>query len=171
MVEEFQIGVITQTHGIKGEVKVFPTTDDVKRFKRLEKVTIDSGKKRFEAEIESVKFFKQFVILKFKGFDTIEDVQPYKQAKLLVDREHAVRLRKDEYFVADLIGTKVVSDEGTELGVMTDVIETGANDVYVVENDKKEQILLPVIPDVVKKVDIKEKKIIVKLLNGLEFIK
>ena len=80
MVEEFQIGVITQTHGIKGEVKVFPTTDDVKRFKRLEKVTIDSGKKRFEAEIESVKFFKQFVILKFKGFDTIEDIQPYKQA-------------------------------------------------------------------------------------------
>ena len=167
MVEEFQIGVITQTHGIKGEVKVFPTTDDVKRFKRLEKVTIDSGKKRFEAEIESVKFFKQFVILKFKGFDTIEDIQPYKQAKLLVDREHAVRLRKDEYFVADLIGTKVVSDEGTELGVMTDVIETGANDVYVVKNSEGEEILFPAIKDYVKEVDLENGVITLHVMDGL----
>lgn len=167
MVEEFQIGVITQTHGIKGEVKVFPTTDDVKRFKRLEKVTIDSGKKRFEAEIESVKFFKQFVILKFKGFDTIEDIQAYKQAKLLVDREHAVRLRKDEYFVADLIGTKVVSDEGTELGVMTDVIETGANDVYVVKNSEGEEILFPAIKDCVKEVDLENGVITLHVMEGL----
>ena len=167
MVEEFQIGVITQTHGIKGEVKVFPTTDDVKRFKRLEKVTIDSGKKRFEAEIESVKFFKQFVILKFKGFNTIEDIQPYKQAKLLVDREHAVRLRKDEYFVADLIGTKVVSDEGTELGVMTDVIETGANDVYVVKNSEGEEILFPAIKDCVKEVDLENGVITLHVMDGL----
>ena len=167
MVEEFQIGVITQTHGIKGEVKVFPTTDDVKRFKRLEKVTIDSGKKRFEAEIESVKFFKQFVILKFKGFDTIEDIQPYKQAKLLVDREHAVRLRKDEYFVADLIGTKVVSDEGTELGVMTNVIETGANDVYVVKNSEGEEILFPAIKDCVKEVDLENGVITLHVMDGL----
>ena len=167
MVEEFQIGVITQTHGIKGEVKVFPTTDDVKRFKRLEKVTIDSGKKRFETEIESVKFFKQFVILKFKGFDTIEDIQPYKQAKLLVDREHAVRLRKDEYFVADLIGTKVVSDEGTELGVMTDVIETGANDVYVVKNIEGEEILFPAIKDCVKEVDLENGVITLHVMDGL----
>ena len=167
MVEEFQIGVITQTHGIKGEVKVFPTTDDVKRFKRLEKVTIDSGKKRFEAEIESVKFFKQFVILKFKGFDTIEDIQPYKQAKLLVDREHAVRLRKDEYFVADSIGTKVVSDEGTELGVMTDVIETGANDVYVVKNSEGEEILFPAIKDCVKEVDLENGVITLHVMDGL----
>lgn len=167
MVEEFQIGVITQTHGIKGEVKVFPTTDDVKRFKRLEKVTIYSGKKRFEAEIESVKFFKQFVILKFKGFDTIEDIQPYKQAKLLVDREHAVRLRKDEYFVADLIGTKVVSDEGTELGVMTDVIETGANDVYVVKNSEGEEILFPAIKDCVKEVDLENGVITLHVMDGL----
>ena len=167
MVEEFQIGVITQTHGIKGEVKVFPTTDDVKRFKRLEKVTIDSGKKRFEAEIESVKFFKQFVILKFKGFDTIEDIQPYKQAKLLVDREHAVRLRKDEYFVADLIGTKVVSDKGTELGVMTDVIETGANDVYVVKNSEGDEILFPAIKDCVKEVDLENGVITLHVMDGL----
>ena len=167
MVEEFQIGVITQTHGIKGEVKVFPTTDDVKRFKRLEKVTIDSGKKRFEAEIESVKFFKQFVILKFKGFDTIEDIQLYKQAKLLVDREHAVRLRKDEYFVADLIGTKVVSDEGTKLGVMTDVIETGANDVYVVKNSEGEEILFPAIKDCVKEVDLENGVITLHVMDGL----
>lgn len=167
MVEEFQIGVITQTHGIKGEVKVFPTTDDVKRFKRLAKVTIDTGKKRLEAEIESVKFFKQFVILKFKEFNSIEEVQIYKQAKLIVDREHAVRLRRDEYFVADLIGTKVVSDEGQEIGELTDVIETGANDVYVVSVNDGNEVLFPAIKDCVKDVNLDEGIITVHVMDGL----
>ena len=105
--------------------------------------------------------------MKFKGFDTIEDIQPYKQAKLLVDREHAVCLRKDEYFVADLIGTKVVSDEGTELGVMTDVIETGANDVYVVKNSEGEEILFPAIKDCVKEVDLENGVITLHVMDGL----
>ena len=109
MEDFFQVGVITSTHGIKGEVKVFPTTDDAKRFKRLKEVILDTGKERLELEIEGVKFFKQFVILKFKGIDNINDVEKYRKASLLVTRKNAVKLDKDEYFVADLIGLKVLN--------------------------------------------------------------
>ena len=126
MISELQVGVITQTHGIRGEVKVFPTTDDVNRFRKLKEVIL-------ETEIEGVKFFKQYVILKFKNYDSINDMEKYKKARLLVPRDKAVKLKKDEYFVADLIGMKVVTEDGTPFGILKNVLETGANDVYVVE--------------------------------------
>ena len=162
-----QVGVITQTHGIKGEVKVFPTTDDAQRFKKLKKVTLDNGKERRELEITSVKFFKNLVILKFKGIDDINDVEKYKKAALFVTREDAVPLGENEYFIADLIGLKVVSDEGEELGTLDDVLQTGANDVYVVKNDKGEEILVPAIKDCVKNVDLEGGEITLHLLPGL----
>lgn len=93
MISELQIGVITQTHGIRGEVKVFPTTDDAARFKKLKEVIMDTGRERLNMEIEGVKFFKQYVILKFKGYDSINDVEKYKSAKLYVTRDRAVRLK------------------------------------------------------------------------------
>ena len=135
MIAELQIGVITQTHGIRGEVKVFPTTDDASRFRKLKDVIMDTGKERLDMEIEGVKFFKQYVIVKFKGIDSINDVEKYKGAKLYVTRDKAVRLKKDEYFVADLIGMKVVTEDGALLGDLKDVMATGANDVYVVERE------------------------------------
>lgn len=167
MEDMLQVGVITQTHGIKGEVKVFPTTDDAQRFKKLKKVTLDNGKERRELEITSVKFFKNLVILKFKGIDDINEVEKYKKAALFVTREDAVPLEENEYFIADLIGLKVVSDEGEELGTLDDVLQTGANDVYVVKNDKGEEILVPAIKDCVKNVDIEGGEIILHLLPGL----
>ena len=97
-----QVGVITSTHGIRGEVKVFPTTDDPKRFKKLKQVILDTGKEKRDLEVESVKFFKQFVILKFKGIDNINEVERYKRCPLLVTRDHAVPLQEDEYFIADI---------------------------------------------------------------------
>lgn len=167
MEDMLQVGVITQTHGIKGEVKVFPTTDDAQRFKKLKKVTLDNGKERRELEITSVKFFKNLVILKFKGIDDINEVEKYKKAALFVTRVDAVPLGENEYFIADLIGLKVVSDEGEELGTLDDVLQTGANDVYVVKNDKGEEILVPAIKDCVKSVDIEGGEIILHLLPGL----
>lgn len=167
MEDMLQVGVITQTHGIKGEVKVFPTTDDAQRFKKLKKVTLDNGKERRELEITSVKFFKNLVILKFKGIDDINEVEKYKKAALFVTREDAVPLEENEYFIADLIGLRVVSDEGEELGTLDDVLQTGANDVYVVKNDKGEEILVPAIKDCVKNVDIEGGEIILHLLPGL----
>ena len=115
---------------MRGEVKVYPTTDDPRRFRRLKEVVLDTGKEKMNLEIEGVKFFKQFVILKFKGLDNINDIEKYRQKSLYVTRKNAVRLQRDEYFIADLIGLKVQDEDGKELGTVKDVIETGANDVY-----------------------------------------
>ncbi len=169
MISELQIGVITQTHGIRGEVKVFPTTDDAARFKKLKEVIMDTGRERLDMEIEGVKFFKQYVILKFKGYDSINDVEKYKNAKLYVTRDKAVRLKKDEYFVADLIGMQVVTEEGEAFGLLKDVMATGANDVYVVERGDGEgtQVLLPAIRECVKHVDMEAGVITVHIMDGL----
>ena len=108
MEDLLQIGALVKTHGVHGEVKVFPMTDDVKRFKKLKETILDTGKEKIILNIESVKFFKQFVILKFKGYDSIESIEKFCGKGIFVDREHAVKLNKDEYFVADLIGINVI---------------------------------------------------------------
>ncbi|MCI8357000.1 MAG: 16S rRNA processing protein RimM [Lachnospiraceae bacterium] len=167
MISELQVGVITQTHGIHGEVKVFPTTDDVNRFKKLKEVILETEKERLTMEIEGVKFFKQFVILKFKNFDSINDMEKYKRAKLLVPREKAVKLKKDEYFIADLIGMRVITEDGTLFGTLKNVLETGANDVYVVETAEEKEVLLPAIKECVLKIDMEESVITVHIMDGL----
>lgn len=172
MNEVLQVGIITSTHGVRGEVKVFPTTDDTKRFKHLKKVLLDTGKGMLPLQLENVKFFKNMVILKFEGLDNVDDVVKYRQKSLYVERKDAVKLHKDEYFIADLIDIEVFTEEGTLLGRLTDVITTGANDVYAVrsgsagENAGRE-ILIPAIRQCILDVDINEKKMTVHLLEGL----
>jgi 16S rRNA processing protein RimM len=160
-----QVGVITTTHGVRGEVKVFPTTDDAARFKKLKQVILDTGKEHLALEIAGVKFFKNMVILKFKGYDNINDVEMFRKKSLYVTRENAVKLKKNEYFIADLIGLKVISDEGEDLGELTDVLQTGANDVYVISKEGADDILLPAIKDCVKQVDIEGGTMQCRLLN------
>jgi 16S rRNA processing protein RimM len=167
MEDLFQVGVITAPHGVRGEVKVFPTTDDNARFKNLKTVLLDQGRGTRELEIEGVKFFKNMVILKFKGIDDRNDVERMRQAKLLVTRENAVELGKDEYFIADLIGIQVVSDEGEELGTISDVLQTGANDVYVVSKDGAKDLLIPAIHACIQNVDVAAGQMEVHLLPGL----
>lgn len=167
MISELQVGVITQTHGIKGEVKVFPTTDDPARFRNLKRVIMETGKERLELEISGVKFFKQYVIVRFQGIDSINDVEKYKGARLYVTRDNAVRLRKDEYFVADLIGMKIVTEDGEPFGIMKDVMATGANDVYVVEREDASEILLPAIRECVRNIDMEQGVITVHIMDGL----
>lgn len=167
MEERFQVGVITSTHGVRGEVKVYPTTDDPKRFKRLKEVILDTGKEQLILEIEGVKFFKQFVILKFKGFDNINDIEKYRQKSLYVTRANAVRLRKDEYFIADLMGLTVIDEEDKEIGVLKDVMETGANDVYEITMNDGRELLLPAIKQCVLEVNVEEGFIKVHILDGL----
>lgn len=162
-----QVGAITTTHGIRGEVKVFPTTDDPARFKKLKEVKLDTGKGYLDLEIEGVKFFKQFVILKFKGLDSINDMERYKGKTLWVTRENAVKLEKDEYFVADMIGMEVVLENDEPLGILKDVIQTGANDVYVVESEEFGEIMLPAIKECILTVDIVERKMKVHRMEGL----
>lgn len=167
MEERFQVGVITSPHGVKGEVKVFPTTDDAKRFRRLKEVILDTGKENLTLEIEGVKFFKQFVILKFKGLETPEEVAKYRQKSLYVTRENAVRLGRDEYFIADLMGMKVFDEDGTEIGVLREVLETGANDVYVIDLKDGRELLLPAIRECVLNVDVEAGKMQIHILDGL----
>ena len=162
-----RVGVITSTHGVRGEVKVFPTTDDPQRFKKLKKVILDTGKEQLDLDVQSVKFFKNLVILKFKQFDNINDVEKYKNADLLVTRENAVKLQPGEYFIVDLIGLQGVSDEGENLGELTDVIQTGANDVYVFTKKGEADLLVPKIPDCVKEINLEKGTVLVHLLPGL----
>ncbi len=170
MEDLLRVGVITTTHGIKGEVKVFPTTDDPERFRKLQSVLLDNGKEKKEMEISGVKFFKNMVILKLKGIENRNDAEQYRQAGLYVTRENAVALGENEYFIADLIGLRVYSDEGETLGKIEDVLQTGANDVYVIKNDGKEEILLPAIRECVKEVNMTEGRMTVHLLPGLREI-
>ena len=167
MEDLLQVGIITSTHGVRGEVKVYPTTDDPRRFRRLKEVVLDTGREKLNLEIEGVKFFKQFVILKFKGLDNINDIEKYRQKSLYVTRKNAVRLQRDEYFIADLIGLKVQDEDGKELGTVKDVIETGANDVYEVGMADGKSLLLPAIKQCILNVDVENGTMQVHVLEGL----
>ncbi len=171
--EDFlQVGVITSPHGVHGEVKVFPTTDDVKRFSKLKECILETKKGRETVHVRSVKYQKNMVILGFKEFATMNDVETLRQCPLLVDRKHAVKLEKDEYFIADLIGLEAQTDatdaSGNCLsGKLTDVIQTGANDVYEITLSDGRVFLLPAIADCVLDVNIKKGTIKVHVLPGL----
>ena len=167
MEQLLRVGVISSTHGVRGEVKVYPTTDDVNRFKKLKKVVLDTGREYIDLEISGVKFFKNLVILKFKGIDNINDIEKYRGKDLLVHREDAVALEENENYVADLIDLKVVTDDGKVLGYLTEVMETGANDVYVVETEDGQELLLPAIRDCILDVDLDEEVMTVHVLEGL----
>lgn len=167
MEELLQVGIITAPHGVRGEVKVYPTTDDPMRFKGLKQVLLDTGKEKLTLEIEGVKFFKKLVILKFKELNDINGVEKYRQKSLYVTREQAVRLGRDEYFIADLMGLRVLDEREQEIGVLEDVIETGANDVYVITMEDGRELLLPAIKQCILQVDIGAGFIKVHILDGL----
>lgn len=167
MEDLLQVGAITQTHGIRGEVKVFPLTDDVSRFKKGISLILDLGREKRDLEVESVKFFKQYVILKFKGYDNINEIEKFVKKNLYVTRENAVKLKKDEYFIADLIDMTVTKEDGTELGSISDVLQTGANDVYVVALADGGEVLLPAIKDCILSVDMEKRMMQVHVLPGL----
>lgn len=167
MQDLFQVGIITGTHGLKGEVKVFPTTDDKNRFLDLEEVLLDTGEELVRMQVEYCKFFKQFVFVKFAGLDDINLVEKYKRCPLMVTRENAVPLEEDEYYVADLIGLTIVDDSGITIGKLINVIETGANDVYEVKTEDGGTVLLPAIKDCILDVDMEEQVILVHMLKGL----
>ena len=159
MEQLLQVGVITSTHGIRGEVKVYPTTDDPERFKALKKVILESGKEQIPLKIQGVRFFKKFVIVKFEGIDDINDIEKYKGKALLIPREDAVELD-------DLIGMEVFTEE-ERFGVLKDVIETGANEVYVIDSPKHGEVLIPAIRQCILDVDIEAGRMKIHLLKGL----
>jgi 16S rRNA processing protein RimM len=167
MVEYLKIGQISNAHGIKGEVKVYPLTDDVKRFSKLAFVFLNEKDIYRKVEVESVKYLKQFVVLKLNGIEDMNQALKYKNVYIYVDRENAVKLPKGSYFISDLIGLDVSSNEGNYLGKIIDVFSTGSNDVYEVKSELGKSILLPAIKEVILQIDIENRRMLVKLLEGL----
>ncbi len=170
MEEYLKIGSIISTHALKGEVKVYPTTEDVRRYDDLDRVYIDGRFGKECLRVERVRYFKNLVIVKFCDLDRIEDVERLVKKDLLVSREDAIPLGENEYFICDVIGLKTVTDDGRELGTVKDVMETGANDVYIIskKDSPKSELLLPATKEVILEINPEEGIMRVHLLPGLE---
>ena len=169
MTDRFQVGVIASTHGLQGEVNVFPTTEDPNRFKKLKKVTLHTQRgEEIELDVQSARFFKKFVIVKFKQYNNINDVEKFRGCELTIDRKNAIKLEPGEYYCADLMGLSIVDEEDKLLGTVSDIIQTGANDVYEMTKDgSDEKVYIPAIKDCIKKIDIENKKITIHVIDGL----
>ena len=168
MEDRLRVGVITAPHGIKGEVKVYPTTDDLNRFKSLKKCFLVSGSKEIETECTSCKFLKNMVVLKFAGYDSINDVEALRQYDILVNREDAVALEDGEFFICDVIGSKVYEQNYTEISVIDDVLETQANHIFVIKKKRQDDIYVPVVKEWVTDIDTVNKTVKVHLLKIAE---
>ena len=167
MEDLLKVGVITTTHGVRVEVKVYPTTDEPERFLELDYVLLDTGRELRKLEIKNVKFFKNLVILKFKGVDNINDIEKYKGRDLWIPREEGQELEEDEYYIADLLGMSVVLEDGQEFGTLKDVMETGANDVYIIDSAEHGEVLLPAIKECILDVDLEKNVMTIHLMKGL----
>ena len=158
--EKLEIGQIVNTFGIKGFVKIYPYVDDITRFDDLKTVYISTKKQEKELEIEEIKYQKNMVLAKFKGIDTVENAEKLRNSYVKIDRKDAIKLEEGQYFIADLLGLEVFLDTGEKLGILDDIFNNGSTDIYVVKNDEGKEILLPAIKDVLKQVDLENKKII-----------
>ena len=167
MEEYLEIGQIVNTNGLKGTLKVKPLTDDITRFEELETIYIEKAKELIEFKIQEVKYSKNMVLLKLEGIESIDEAEKYKNFYIKINRKDAVELEEDSYFIVDIIGCEVYTDNEELLGKVIDVFQTGSNDVYTVKNSEGKEILLPAIEEVVKDINIDNKKIIVHLLDGL----
>ncbi len=157
MEDRLRVGVITSTHGIKGEVKVYPTTDDLNRFKNLKKCYLCSEKESIPAQCISSKNVKNMVVLKFDIINSIEEAEKFRNFDILVDREDAVQLEEGEFFICDVIGATVYDQDNNVAGIIEEVLETAANDVFVIKNEKKEPLYVPVVPSWVDEIDTENK--------------
>ena len=169
MTERFQIGVIASTHGLQGEVNIFPTTEDPSRFKKLKKVTLHTQRgEEIELDVVLARFFKKFVIVKFKQFNNINEVEKFRGCELTIDRKDAIKLQPGEFYCADLIGLTIVDEDDNELGTLTEILQTGANDVYeMTKKDSDEKVYIPAIKDCIRSIDMQEKKITIHVMPGL----
>lgn len=167
MTNYFELGQIVNTFGIKGMVKIKPFTENVEQFEKLKKIYIKNKNGKKEYEIEEVKYHKGMVLIKFKGIENPEDAEILRGGYVLIDRKDAKPLEEGTYYIVDLLGLEVYTEEDVLLGNVDDIFNTGSNDIYVVKDGLGKQVLLPGIPEVIKQVDLENKRIIVHLIPGL----
>ena len=167
MQEYFEIGQIVNTFGIKGEVKVVPFTDDIERFEELNSIYVVKNKQLIEYEIEQIKYHKNMIILKLKNVEDMNTAEKLKGCYIQIHRKDARELPEGTYFIADIIGSKVITDDGKILGIVDDIYNTGAKDIFVVKDELGKQILLPHIEEVILNIDVEKQIVTVHLLDGL----
>lgn len=167
MYKQLQIGEIVNTHGIKGEIKVYPLTDNPKRFEELDWVYLESKGKQEKCKIENVKYIKNLVLIKLEGIDSLEAAEALRGSFLVIDRDRAVKLQKDNYFICDLIGMNILDNSGKSLGKLVNILHTGSNDVYVAKSDEGKEILIPALKSVVNEIDLETGFMKVTLPEGL----
>lgn len=163
-----EVGKIVNTHGLRGDVKVIVWMDSPEDFETLEHVYIETRSETKRLTVQRVRYQKNNIIAKFKEFDDINDVEQFKNKVLYADRDELGELPEGVHYIVDLIGLNVVSEDGVEIGVISDVLNTGANDIYDVKREGKKNLLLPVIDDVVKEIDIDGGTVTVHLMEGLD---
>jgi len=168
MQEYFEIGQIVNTSGLKGVVKANLFTDDITKIEDFDKVLIEKNKQLIEYVIEEVKYHKNQALIKFKGIDNIDEAELLRNCFIKIHRDSEEKLPQDTYYIVDLIGLEVFSDDNERLGILKDVfpVPSGNHDIYVVETGEKD-LLLPAIGDVIKNIDIQNNKMIVHLIEGL----
>ena len=167
MKEYIKVGTVTQPFGIKGETKVYPHVDDPAHYKKLKQVFLENGDSYESLEIESVRMALPLVIVKFRGVDTPEDVRKLRQKDIYVQRKDAPPLEEGEHYYADLLGLDVTDDTGVYRGKLTDIIQTGANDVYEITADDGKSFLLPVIKQCILDIDVEAGTMRIHILEGL----
>ena len=167
MTKYLEIGQIVNTFGIKGMVKVKPFTDNIERFNNLEKIYIKNKSGQTEYKIQEVKYHKNMVLVKFEGIENPEQADLLRNSYLIVDRETEEPLEPGRYYIVDMIGLDVFTDDNEYLGKLEDIYNTGSNDIYVVKNELGKQFLLPYIDEVIKNIDLENEKITVHIIDGL----
>jgi 16S rRNA processing protein RimM len=167
MVEYLQVGKIVNTHGVKGEMKLIPLTDDPRRFDELKWAYIEKDGQLIKHSILDVKYIKGSVMIKFSDIESMSEAEQYKECFVLVDRENAVKLPEDSFFICDIVGCSIFDENGILLGELTKVLQTGSNDVYVVKDKSGKEILIPALKSVVRKVSVDQRRIDVIIPKGL----
>ena len=158
------IGKITNTHGIKGELKVYPLTDDIKRFDILERAFI--GEEKIPVSVESVKYHKNLAILKFKEYNNINEVVDFKDYYIYVDKDGRVELPEGHFFIYEILDSQVFDLEENLIGYLRDVIQGPANDIYLIKDGEKEY-LIPAVGEFIKKIDLEQKRIYIQPIEGM----
>jgi len=165
--EFITIGKVVSTQSNKGEVNVLPLTDSTDRFKNLDTVFLRNSNNRTILNIEKIRIKENTVILKLKGIANIQEAKMIVGSFLEVERENAVKLPKDTYFLFEIIGLEVYTENNIFLGKVENVISTGSNDVYIVKGKNKEELTIPAIREVVKNINLEKKQITIKMVDGL----
>ncbi len=163
-----EVGKIINTHGLRGEVKIVTWTDSPEVFEEIGAVYVKGHTDAEKMTIKNVKYQKNNIIVKFAEINSIEDAEKYKNTILLADRDTLGELPEGVYYIADLIGCVIFEENGEKIGVLQDVFSTGSNDVYDIKRENKKNLLIPIIDGVLKAVDIQNKKITIKIPEGLE---